>query len=169
MEITNSTLQDLSNIFDLYKIATAYIKSKNQVAWPKFSKELIVHEIEENRQWKLLIDGKVACIWATTLNDELIWGAENNAPSLYIHRIAAHPAFRGQHLVKKLVIWANDFGKSQGLKYIRLDTVGLNNGLIKHYTTIGFQFLGAKKLENTEELPAHYAKGAVCYFQKSIV
>jgi len=60
MEVLNSTLQDLSNIFDLYKTATEYIKSKNQAAWPTFSKNLIITEIEENRQWKLLIDGKIA-------------------------------------------------------------------------------------------------------------
>ncbi len=169
MEVVNSTLKDLSNIFDLYKIATEYIKSKNQVAWPIFSKDLIVQEIEENRQWKLVIDGKIACIWATTLNDELIWGSKNSIPSLYIHRIAAHPDFRGQNLVKNLVTWANEFGKRENLIHLRLDTVGLNTGLIKHYTKMGFEYLGAKRLKNTQGLPAHYAKGPVCYFQKDIV
>jgi len=169
MEVLNSTLQDLSNIFDLYKTATEYIKSKNQAAWPTFSKNLIITEIKENRQWKLLIDGKIACIWATTLNDELIWGSKNNIPSLYIHRIAAHQDFRGQNLVKILVTWANEFGKNQNLTYLRLDTVGLNIGLIKHYKKMGFEFLGSEKLKNTEGLPSHYAKGPVCYFQKDII
>lgn len=168
MTIKNSTLTDVLQIFDLYRIATDYMKSKNQVYWPEFPKELIINEIEENRQWKLLINQQIACVWATTLNDELIWGKENNEPSLYIHRIATNPAFRGQNLVKKLIDWANEYGKKNSLKFIRMDTVGLNKGLISHYEKLGFEFLGTKGIENTNGLPEHYKKGGVCYFQKEI-
>ena len=130
MIIENSNLSDVSKIFELYSMATAYMKSKNQVHWPEFSKELINHEIEEKRQWKLVIDGHIACIWAIDFNDDLIWGDKNNDPSLYIHRITTNPSFRGQNLVKQLIDWANDFGKSKDLQYIRMDTVGMNHGLI---------------------------------------
>ncbi|WP_456440422.1 GNAT family N-acetyltransferase [Psychroserpens sp.] len=168
MTIENSNLTEVPKIFELYRIATDYMKSKDQVYWPEFPKELILNEIEDNRQWKLLINKQIACIWATTLNDELIWGNENE-PSLYIHRIATDPKFRGQNLVKKLMDWANKFGKNQSLKYIRMDTVGLNKGLISHYKKIGFEFLGTKKLKNTNGLPEHYKDGEVCYFQKEII
>ena len=167
MKIENSGLTDVAKIFDLYRIATDYMKSKNQVYWPEFPKKLIVNEIEENRQWKLLINEQIACIWATTLNDELIWGNKKE-PSLYIHRIATNPEFRGQNLVKKLIEWANEFGKNKDLKFIRMDTVGLNKGLIGHYEKLGFEFLGAERLENTDGLPEHYRNGEVCYFQKTI-
>ncbi len=168
MTIENSNLTDMPKIVDLYSIATAYMKSKNQVYWPEFSKELIINEIEENRQWKLLINDQIACIWATTFNDEIIWGNENKEPSIYIHRITTDPKFRGQNLVKKLMDWANEFGKNKNLKYIRMDTVGLNKGLISHYKKVGFEFLGTKKLENTNGLPEHYNDGEVCFFQKEI-
>jgi predicted acetyltransferase len=117
MIIENSCQTDIPKIFDLYCMATDYMKSKNQVYWPEFSKELIINEIAENRQSKLLINDQIACIWATTLNDELIWGNENE-PSLYIHRITTDPKFRGQNLVKKVMDWANEFGKNKSLKYI---------------------------------------------------
>ena len=168
MTIKNSKLTDVPKIFDLYRIATNYMKSKNQVYWPEFQKELITNEIEENRQWKLLINEKIACIWATTMNDELIWGNKKE-PSLYIHRIATSPEFRGQNLVKKIIDWAIEFGKSKDLEYIRMDTVGLNEGLITHYKKLGFEFLGTKQLERTNGLPEHYKNGEVCYFQKSII
>ncbi len=168
MKIKNSELTDVPKIFDFYRIATDYMKSKNQVYWPKFPKELILKEIKENRQWKLLINGEIACIWATTLNDELIWGNKNNEPSLYIHRIATNPIFRGQNLVKNLIDWANEFGKNKNLKHIRMDTVGLNKGLISYYEKLGFEFLGTKEIENTNGLPEHYKDGEVCYFQKEI-
>lgn len=50
-----------------------------------------------------------------------------------------------------------------------MDTVGLNTGLISHYEKLGFQFLGTKRLENTNGLPEHYKDGEVCYFQKEII
>lgn len=169
MSIENSKLIDIDNIFNLYRTATNYMKSKNQVHWPEFPKDLILNEIEENRQWKLLIEDEIACIWATTLNDELIWGDKNQEPSLYIHRIATNPNFRGQNLVKKLIHWANEYGNNKGLKYIRMDTVGLNSGLIGHYEKLGFKFLGTKKIDDTNGLPEHYQWGEVCYFQKKII
>ena len=168
MIIENSSLADLPKIFELYQIATDYMKSKNQVHWPIFPKELIINEIEEQRQWKLIIDDQIACIWATTLNDEVIWG-ENKAPSLYLHRAASNPDFRGQKLIQTLFQWANDYGKKQELQFLRMDTVGLNQGLIGLYQKMGFDFLGTKKLKNTDGLPDHYTKGEVCYFQKEII
>lgn len=168
MKIQNSELSDLPKIFDLYRIATDYMTSKNQVAWPKFAEDLVVEEIENRRQWKLLINGEIACIWATTSNDESIWGTEKNEPSIYIHRIATNPDFRGQKLVKQIVIWADQYGIENNLKYIRMDTVGLNKGLICHYENLGFQFLGAKELDNVDDLPEHYSKGPVCLFQREI-
>lgn len=169
MTIENSRQADVPEIVDLYRIATDFMKSKNQVHWPEFPTELIIKEIEESRQWKLLIDDQIACIWATALNDGLIWGNSNNEPSLYIHRIAASPNYRGQNLVEKVMSWANEFGKNKSLKYIRMDTVGLNSRLIGHYEKLGFQFLGAKELESTIGLPEHYKAGEVCYFQKEII
>ncbi len=168
MEIRNSDVTDLPKIFELYRIATDYMKSKNQVAWPEFAKDLIVNEIEDSRQWKLLIDGEVACVWATTFNDESIWGAENNEPSVYIHRIATHPDFRGQKLVKQIVDWADRYGFKNNLNYIRMDTVGINKGLIAHYKKFGFHFLGTKTLDNVDDLPKHYSEGPVCLFQKQV-
>ena len=39
MKIKNSKLEDLGTIFKLYEIATDFMKSKAQVAWPKFEKK----------------------------------------------------------------------------------------------------------------------------------
>ena len=169
MEIINSKLSDLPQIFEFYRLATEYMKSKNEVHWPEFKKELITTEISENRQWKLLIDDRVACIWATTLSDELIWGSENATPSLYIHRIATYPEFRGQNMTSHLIEWANVYAKEKNLEYLRLDTVGLNQGLIRHYKSLGFTFLGTRRIETSTGLPGHYAQGPVCFFQRAVV
>lgn len=167
MDIRNSSKNDMNQIFELYALATEYMKSKNQVAWPEFSREMVSTEIKESRQWKLLIDNKIACIWATTLNDDLIWGA-NNDKAIYIHRIATNPFFRGRKLVSQIVNWAEQYCLNENLKFIRMDTVGLNEGLIGHYEKFGFVFLGTKKLKNTEGLPSHYKQGPVCLFERKM-
>jgi len=123
MKIVNSTEIDISEIFRLYKLATAFQKKKfpeNQ--WPEFDKTLIEEEIAENRQFKLLIDNEIACVWAITYSDPEIWKDDDGVSALYIHRIATNPSFRGHNFVKIIVDWAKDFAKDK--KYIRMDTCG---------------------------------------------
>lgn len=168
MEIQNSGIADLSKIFELYRFATKYMKSKNQVAWPEFSRNLIVKEIEEQRQWKLIINNNVACVWAIALSDKSICGVKNEDPSVYIHRIATSPYFRGQKLVKHVVRWADEYCIKNNLSFIRMDTVGVNKGLIEHYQKFGFEHTETKKLEYIGDLPDHYKEGPVCLFQKAV-
>ena len=55
MTIENSVTEDTDEILRLYEIARDFQKLKGAVLWPKFDKELIETEIEERRQWKILI------------------------------------------------------------------------------------------------------------------
>lgn len=165
MEIQNSTSHDIEEIFRLYKIATDFQKTKFTVHWPEFERSLIETEIAENRQWKMVINNQIACVWATTFSDSQIWEERNNDPAVYIHRIATNPDFRGQNLVQHIVEWSKQFARSNKKRFIRMDTVGDNPGLISYYTKCGFEFLGLSKLKNTEGLPAHYNNATVSLFQ----
>lgn len=168
MEIQNSTTQDIGEIFRLYTIATDFQKLKHVVQWPEFERSLIETEIDEQRQWKIVIDDQIACVWATTFDDPQIWEERNSDPAVYIHRIASNPEFKGQNLVEDIVHWAKEYALSNGKKYIRLDTVGENQGLINYYTKCGFDFLGLKELKNTDGLPAHYDNASVSLFEISV-
>jgi ribosomal protein S18 acetylase RimI-like enzyme len=165
MKINNSTIDDIDEIFRLYKIATDFQKTRFTNHWPVFEKSLVETEVAENRQWKIVVDEKIACAWATTFTDPQIWEERNNDPSIYIHRIATNPDFRGQNLVSEIVEWAKKYAKENGKTFIRMDTVGDNSGLIKHYEKCGFTFLGLLKLTNTKGLPAHYNNATVSLFQ----
>ncbi|MDR2145384.1 MAG: GNAT family N-acetyltransferase [Tannerella sp.] len=136
--------------------------------WPQFDKALIEREIAEKRQWKLMIDGQMACVWATTFDDPQIWEERNNDPAVYIHRIATNPDFRGQYFVDELVVWAKIYALKNEKKFIRMDTVGENKGLIDYYQKSGFDFLGLAKLRQTEGLLAHYQNATVCLFEISL-
>jgi ribosomal protein S18 acetylase RimI-like enzyme len=168
MNIQNSTIEDVDAIFELYKTASDYQKKKSVVTWPDFESALVLAEINEKRQWKLLIDKKIACVWATTDSDPQIWQKRNEDPAIYIHRISTNSEFRGQHLVEEIVKWSKIHAIETGKKYIRMDTVGENMGLINHYTKCGFEFLGLSKLSNTINLPAHYQNATVSLFQITV-
>jgi RimJ/RimL family protein N-acetyltransferase len=165
MQILNSTIKDIEGIFRLYKTVTEFQKTKFHVHWPEFDRKLIETEISQNRQWKLIIDDQIACIWATTFSDPQIWEERNIDPSVYIHRIATNPDFRGQNLVTEIVNWAKNYALENNKQYIRLDTVGDNTKLINHYKKCGFEFLGFLKLQDTSDLPAHYHNAVASLFQ----
>jgi len=168
MKIINCIPKDIDEIFKLYKTATDFQKTKFNFHWPEFDRKLIETEILENRQWKIIIQDQIACVWATTFSDPQIWEERNNDPSIYIHRIATNPLFRGQNLVLQIINWAKDYAIINGKEYIRLDTVGDNIGLINYYEKCGFIFLGLYKLKNTNGLPAHYNNAVVSLFQLSL-
>jgi ribosomal protein S18 acetylase RimI-like enzyme len=170
MEIQNSNINDINEICRLYGLASAYQKAKQTVVvWPEFERSLIETEIAENRQWKLIIDGSVACVWATTFSDAQIWEDKNQDPAVYIHRIATNPDFRGHHFVQIIVDWAKEYAKRHEKKFVRLDTLGNNTRLIELYTSAGFNFLGLFDLKNTSELPAHYQDAPACLFEIALV
>lgn len=166
MTITNATLTDIDTIFELYKIASDYQKTKKTVVvWPDFERKMVVSEIQENRQFKLIINNTVACVWAIAFKDEQIWETSKDDNAIYIHRIATNPKFRGQQFVSKIVAWAKDYAKINAIDYIRLDTLGNNTDLIDYYKKSGFDFLGMFDLKNTDGLPDHYHNQPACLFQ----
>ncbi len=166
MKIENSNSSDIEEIFRLYKIAADYqTQIKALVIWPSFERELVETEIAEQRQWKLIIDGQVACVWATTFTDEQIWEERNADAAIYIHRIATNPNFRGKNFVAIIVDWAKQHAKDNHKNFVRLDTLGNNTKLIQHYTAAGFAFLGMFGLKNTDGLPAHYHNQPAALFE----
>jgi hypothetical protein len=104
MKITTSAIHDIDEIFRLYKIASDYQKEKKKVVvWPDFKRALVETEIAEKRQWKLIIDDEVACLWVSTISDVQIWEERDNSTSIYIHRIATNPKFRGNNYMNTIV------------------------------------------------------------------
>ncbi|WP_410744424.1 hypothetical protein [Gelidibacter sp. F63206] len=82
-----------------------------------------------------------------------------------MHRIATNPDFRGNNFVKLIADWAKNLAQTQNRSFIRMDTCGKNERLIKHYEQCGFKFLGTKKLKDTSDLPSHYSNADVCFFE----
>ncbi|MBC7888283.1 MAG: GNAT family N-acetyltransferase [Ferruginibacter sp.] len=156
MQIVNSTKADIETIFSFYDAAISYQKRKFDKHWKGFDLNLVEKEVEENRQYKIVLNDNIVCIFAIAFNDAYIWGSRDNAPSVYIHRIVTHPEFRGNNYVKHIVDWAIKYGNENGKQFVRMDTWGDNQKLIGHYTNCGFTFLGLTDTIMDESLPKHY-------------
>ena len=168
MRIEQSTAADTDAIFWLYHAATEYMAGRSTVTWPVFERSLVDTEIREGRQWKMTDGDEIVCVWAIALEDAQIWQTLDNHNAIYIHRIATHPAHRGKGFVKMILRWAIAYTKNLQRDFVRLDTVGENLGLIRHYQQSGFRFLGLSKLQDTEGLPAHYQNATVSLFELDI-
>ena len=169
MTIKNVTASDIEKIFAFYKIASNYQREKKTViVWPDFDREMVINEIAENRQFKLLVNNEVVCIWAITFSDEQIWEDSNTDSAIYIHRIAVNPNFRGNNYIATITNWAKEYALKKEIQFIRLDTLGENQNLITHYKNAGFPFLGLFNLKNTSNLPDHYKLAPVCLFEMDL-
>lgn len=165
MKIVNSTNADIETIFELYNHGTEHQKKVAKKHWKGFQRSLIEQEISEKRQWKIVIDNEVACVFAIDYNDPDIWGDKDNDPSIYIHRIATNPVFRGRFLVKQIVEWAKVHARETQKTFIRMDTGSGNEKLNNYYVNCGFTYLGVVKLTNSDSLPAHYKDGDFSLFE----
>ena len=169
MTIKNVTASDIEKIFAFYKIASNYQREKKTViVWPDFDREMVINEIAENRQFKLIVNNEVVCIWAITFSDEQIWENSNTDSAVYIHRIAVNPNFRGNNYIATITNWAKEYALKKEIQFIRLDTLGENKNLITHYKNAGFHFLGLFNLKNTSNLPDHYKLAPVCLFEMDL-
>jgi ribosomal protein S18 acetylase RimI-like enzyme len=161
-KIESCVRNDVNEILSLYQSARELQTQKGMVVWPFFEKPFIEKEINEQRQWKLVLDNIIACNWAITFEDKEIWEEKDKNDSIYIHRIATNPLFRGNRYIDKIVEWAREYVIQKGKQFVRLDTLGNNAKLIQHYTSAGFQFLGMFELSNTSNLPGHYQQEPNC-------
>jgi ribosomal protein S18 acetylase RimI-like enzyme len=165
MQIVTSNPGDIKTIFELYDQAREFQKKVFHKQWQEFDSTLINQEIEEDRLWKIMLDGSVACIFSVAYSDPLIWGQRDSEPALYIHRIVTNPLFRGQGYVKIIVEWAKEYGRRIGKKYIRMDTWGDNQKLIDYYMKCGFAFVDIITPTNTAVLPKHYEGISLSLFE----
>jgi len=156
MKFLNSEPTDLDEIFWLYDLAIEFQKTVFDKSWLPFDRKLIEREIAERRNWKIVIDDRIACVYSIVFEDSLIWKEKSADSAIYIHRITTNPDFRGNKFVPKIVEWAKAYAKSIEKDFVRMDTWGDNQKLIDYYTACGFKFLGVVTPNEIEKLPKHY-------------
>ncbi len=150
----------------MFDHAIEYQKKNGYELWPRFSEELIVNEITEKRQWKIMDGSAVTCIFSVMYNDPIIWGIEKDKdPAVYLHRIAVNPVFKGKGMMRLIKDWAIEHAKQNNKKLLRMDTWGNNENLRNYYISCGYKYIGQQYLKNTKGLPAHYGGDVLSLFE----
>lgn len=168
LKIQNSQPDDVDLLLAFYEMAIAHQKKVSNQHWDGFSQELIESEIAEKRQYKITVDGDVACIFMVAFHDPVIW-AGRSEDSIYIHRIVTHPKFRGFSFVKEIIKWAKQYAQDYQLQYIRMDTWADNEKLFRYYTGCGFAHVGTVRLDKPENMPKHYDNIRLSLFEMKAV
>lgn len=165
MKIELSTPEDIDTIFSLYDAGTRYQKSVAKKHWQGFERTLIEKEMQENRQWKIVEEDAIACVFAIAFSDPLIWKEKDKDPAVYLHRIATNPLFYGNGYVKHIIAWAKEYALRNGKSFIRMDTGSGNEKLNNYYVSCGFTYLGITEIGEADDLPSHYKGGSSSLFE----
>jgi len=165
LQIINSELKDLDFIFQLFDSAIQYQKNNGYELWPEFSQELIANEIKENRHWKIVHNGTIVCVFSIMYNDPVIWKEKDIDPSVYLHRIAINPLFKGKRIMNVIRNWSIEHAKNKHKTFVRMDTWGNNESLRKYYINCGFNYIGQQQLQETDGIPNHYGGNFLSLFE----
>lgn len=158
LDIVHTTPNDTPTIHWLFDEAINYQKRKGFIVWQGYDKEQLKNEMENGHQYKVTIDGKLACIFSVFYEDAIIWGEKEDGKSMYLHRIVVNPNFKGRKLFGKILDWAIEEGNQKKLHQIRMDTWAQNDNIISYYESYGFKFVGNTVTSDSKELAAHYRK-----------
>src|ERR1700757_1968100 len=129
MKIQNSSISDLENIFELYRSAVNYQRINGYNLWPEFEYSLIENEIKEKRHWKIVSGNEIACVFSVVYSDPIVWEEKDKEPSVYLHRIATNPLYKGKGIMQLIKNWAGEHALQNNKKFIRMDTWGDNEKL----------------------------------------
>lgn len=155
VEIINTEISDLGQVFELFEHSINYQEKKGYLVWRNYDKNAIIKDIEDKNQYKVVVDSKAAIVFSVRYADKVIWRGLDNGKSIYLHRIVVNPEFKGQKLFGKILDWVIDHSKQKGLKSIRLDTWAANPTIIEYYKSFGFTFIENYTTPDSEELPVH--------------
>jgi ribosomal protein S18 acetylase RimI-like enzyme len=168
VEIVNTALSDLEEIYRFFEHSIVYQESKGYPVWKNYDKNAIIKDIENKNQYKVVIELKTAIVFSVRYSDKIIWRDLDTGHSIYLHRIVVNPEFKGQKLFGVIVDWAIEHSKREGLRNIRMDTWAANPTIINYYKSFGFTFVENYTTPDSEELPLHNRKLALTLLEYNL-
>jgi ribosomal protein S18 acetylase RimI-like enzyme len=154
-DVINTEMSDLAEVFKLFDHSISYQEQKGYPVWRNYDKNAIIKDIEDQNQYKVVIDSKMAIVFSVCYTDKLIWRALDKGESIYLHRIVVNPAFKGQKLFGTILEWAIEHSRKKGLRNVRMDTWAANPTIIEYYKSFGFSFVENYTTPPSDELPVH--------------
>lgn len=168
MQIVHTDLTDLPFVCWLFDEAIIYQKRKGYPVWIGYDMTVLQNDIADFRQYKLMIEEEIACIFSVCYEDEMVWGERDNNNAIYLHRIVINPAFKGRRLVGVIVNWALTHAQEQGRPLLRMDTWGNNENIIAYYQTFGFYIVDYYQMPDTADIPIQQRGNRVVLLERHV-
>lgn len=151
--IINTTKDDLVEVIWIFQKAIELQGKNDYKVWNNIDKEALEKDIENQLQYKVMLNNEIICVFSIQFSDPFIWREKDKGDAIYLHRMVVHPTSRGQKLFKTVLNWAKRFAYARKFKYVRMDTWADNKKIIKYYKSHGFVFVENYKTTNAPELP----------------
>ena len=73
-------------------------------------------------------------------SDEVFWG-QMPPDTIYIHRFAVKRDYSGKRIGARVLEWAEQFARSEGKNFLRLDCLATNPEIRRYYEKAGFVYV----------------------------
>lgn len=154
-QIHNTEKNDLPLIFEFFEHSIHYQEKNGYPVWRHYDKNVVVKDVEDKNQYKIIVDSIPAMVFSVRYNDKLIWRDLDQDDAIYLHRIVVNPEFKGRKLFGTILEWAIDHVRKKGLGFIRMDTWAANPTIINYYRSFGFDVIENYTTPDSAELPIH--------------
>src|SRR5688572_32367700 len=98
IEVRNTVMQDLKEIFELFEHSIQYQEKKGYPVWKNYDKDAVIKDLTDKNQYKVVIDEQMAIVFSVCYTDGIIWRERERGDAVYLHRIVVNPEFKGQKL-----------------------------------------------------------------------
>lgn len=154
-KIEHTTPSDLPLIFSLFDQSIHYQEQHGYPVWRNYDKSAIIRDVENNHQYKIIVDDAIGLVFSVCYTDKLIWRERDRDDAIYLHRIVVNPACKGRKLFGVALDWAIDHARELGRASIRMDTWADNPTIIDYYKRFGFVIIENYTTPDTPDLPVH--------------
>lgn len=145
--IRRAKIAEIPKIIELTRACAQHMRDHGIYQWNEHypSAEVFGNDIKRKELYAFADESGIKAVIAiTTSMDEeykpVKWLTSNNR-SVYIHRLAVHPAYQGQGYARKLMTFAESMAKQKGYNSIRLDTFSRNSRNQRFYEQRGYKRL----------------------------
>ena len=155
VRVENTKASELSFIYQLFDQSVIYQEKHGYPVWRNYDKDAILRDIENQNQYKVIVDLEIGIVFSVAYTDKVIWRERDKGDAVYLHRIVVNPNCKGRKLFGVVLEWAKKHIHEKGLSTIRMDTWATNSSIINYYKTFGFVVVENYTTPNTTELPVH--------------
>lgn len=152
-KITNTDESDWNAIIWLFEKVIRRQAAGVYRVWDKIDEIKLKSDIKNRLHYKIVRNDRIIGIFSVQYSDPFIWRERDKGDAVYLHRIAADPACKGEKQFAKVLNWARRHALDKNLEFIRMDTWADNTKIIDYYKSFGFEFIENYVTPDEPELP----------------